>query len=130
MAQIIIADDEVQYLDVFCEGMEALGHQAIGVTSGTQLIDQLERRNFDIVFLDVIMEGGGAITLTHEVSKIDPGLPIVILTGRLELLDSPVVSKGLRMARASMPKTATLAELGSMVRDIARSSDRGSEDRT
>lgn len=120
MARILIADDEVAYLDIFSEGMEAKGHQTVAVTSGLQLLDQLAQQHFDIVFLDVVMKGGGAITLTHEVARHDPGVPIVIITGRPEMIESPLLRNGLRGAVAKVRKTASLNELDALVRHFAR----------
>ncbi|WP_172329929.1 response regulator [Mangrovicoccus sp. HB161399] len=121
MARILIADDDVAYLAVFCEGMEAKGHACTGVTSGTQLLDLAGRSTWDIVFLDVLMQGGGAITLIHELDKLDPDLPAVIITGRPELVESPLMQQGLRSARAKMRKTATLDQIDAVVRRHARS---------
>lgn len=125
MAHVLIADDEVAYLSVFCEGMEALGHTATGVTNGTQLLELVRTGGFDIVFLDVVMDGGGAITLTHQVRAIDHDLPIVIITGRPELIDSPLLRAGLRTAVAKLPKTVSLAQLGKVIRTYARPSQAG-----
>ncbi|WP_138470214.1 response regulator [Poseidonocella sp. HB161398] len=120
MARILIADDDVPYLDVFCEGMQAMGHEAVAVTSAEQLLGQIAQSGFDIVFLDVVMPGGGAITLTHEVEKADPELPVVIITGRPELIESPILQQGLRNACARVRKTATLEQLDALVHRYAR----------
>ncbi len=120
MAKILIADDEVPYLTVFCDGMEAKGHDATAVTSGDQLVTLLRKDRYDIVFLDVVMAGGGATTLTHAVRNIDPDLPIIIITGRPQLLDSPLLRHGLRAAAAKISKTASLEELSALVTRYAR----------
>ncbi len=120
MARILIADDDVAYLDIFCEGMEALGHAATAVTSGAQVVERLRAQAYDIAFLDVVMAGGGAITLIHEVHKLDPWLPVAIITGRPELIDSPLFREGLRSACAKAHKTTPLWELDKLVRRHAR----------
>lgn len=115
MARILIADDDADYLQVFQEGMEALGHEVAGVPSGSEVLPMLERTKFDVVFLDVVMEGGGAISVLHAVREIDPDIPVAVITGRLELADSPLFRDGLRLAQAKLRKTATLAELDNVV---------------
>ncbi|SFJ02260.1 response regulator [Albimonas pacifica] len=120
MARVLIADDEVAYLDAFCEGMEALGHDPTAVTHRDQLLERLQAARYDIVFLDVVMAGGGAITLIHEVGKLDPDLPVVIITGRPELIGSPLFREGLRAARAKVHKATPLAHLDQLVRRHAR----------
>ncbi len=120
MARILLADDDTSYLEAFCDGMEACGHQATGVTTGEQALACLEGTDFDIVFLDVLMPGGGAITLTHRIRDLDETLPVVVITGRPELASSPILQEGLRHACAKTRKTATLDELDALVRRHAR----------
>ncbi|WP_424929289.1 response regulator [Amaricoccus tamworthensis] len=120
MARILIADDDADYLRVFQEGMEALGHEVEGVPSGSEVVPMLENAKFDVIFLDVVMAGGGAITVLHAVREYDPDIPVAIITGRLELADSPLFLNGLRLAQAKLQKTATLAELDNVVRMLTR----------
>ncbi|OCX61439.1 regulator [Thioclava sp. SK-1] len=119
MARILIADDDHAYLDVFCDGMAAMGHEAVGVSRGDAALDRLRKEDFDIVFLDVIMPGGGAITLGHSVRNMNAELPIVVITGRPELGHSPLLRNGLRFAQAKLQKTASLSELDRTVRQLA-----------
>ncbi|WP_353472918.1 response regulator [Salipiger sp. H15] len=120
MARILLADDDAGYLAAFCDGMAACGHEATGVTTGDQALTCLDSMAFDIVFLDVLMPGGGAISLTHAIRERHPALPIVVITGRPELASSPLLQKGLRYACAKIGKTATLEELDALVRHHAR----------
>lgn len=115
MANILIADDDPEYLAAFGEGLEVLGHEVTGVTKGEEVLPLVKSQRFDIVFLDVIMEGGGAITLLHEIRAIDTQTPIVIITGKMDLLESPILQQGLRTAQAKVRKTATLVELDRLI---------------
>lgn len=126
MARILLADDDPGYLAAFCDGMTVCGHDATGVASGEQALTCIADMSFDIVFLDVLMPGGGAITLTHTIREHDKGLPIVVITGRPELASSPILREGLRYACAKVSKTATLEELDALVRHHARPGRRGS----
>ena len=60
MARILIADDDVAYRKAFCDGLTVLGHQVDGVPDGASAMDALRSAEYDVVFLDVIMRGGGA----------------------------------------------------------------------
>lgn len=120
LARILIADDDVAYLEAFCEGMEACGHEAIAATNAAQAVKCLEAGGIDIAFLDVVMDGGGAITISHRFRHIDPTLPQVVISGRPEIIDSPLLAKGLRHVRTRLRKTASLTEINATVRRFAR----------
>lgn len=116
MARVLIADDEAAYLDVFCEGLQAKGHEVTGVTDGDQLLARLKVAEYDLVFIDVVMAGGGAITLSHAIERVVPGMPVVVITGRMELIESSLLREGLRSTVAKVHKTASLDQLDQIVR--------------
>lgn len=113
--KVLIADDDPLYLAAFEAGMEALGHEVTLVMSAEEVTESLEAAVPDILFLDVLMPGGGAISILHDVRKELPDLPIVIITGNAAVYDSPIVTRGLRYAQIKMPKTASLEELASVI---------------
>lgn len=116
MANILLADDNNDYRDVFETGMTQLGHSVRAVGSADAARNVLEEEAFDIVFLDVVMPGGGAVTLVHEFTKNYPDLPIVVISGQAELYDTPLFREGLRMAKAVLRKTASLREINDTIR--------------
>ena len=118
MARILIADDDPEYRDVFQDGLGAKGHRVTCVSSGADVMPLLRDETFDIVFLDVVMSGGGAITVLHELREHDMELPTVIITGRPALADSPLFMNGLRMAHAKLEKTASLTQIDDVVRSL------------
>lgn len=120
LARILIADDDPDYLDVFCEGMAALGHSAVGVADGATALARLRKDRFDMLFLDLVMAGGGAISLLHSVRALDADLPVVVITGQTDLLDTPLFRDGMRQAYAKLPKTASLGDLNSVVMSLAQ----------
>ncbi|MBT9383014.1 response regulator [Pseudooceanicola sp. CBS1P-1] len=118
MARILIADDDPDYVAVFTDGLEALGHDVDSVSSGQEVLPLLRQKSFDVIFLDVVMSGGGAISVLHQIRAEFSDLPVVIITGRPELIDSPLFVSGLRLAQARMHKTATLRQLDEVVRTL------------
>ena len=118
MAKVLIADDDIDYLEAFQKGLEALGHVVRGVSHSAEVLPELRTESYDVVFLDVLMPGGGAISLVHDVHSGFPRLPIVILTGSASIFDSPIMTGGLRQASARLPKTAPLADIGKLIHDL------------
>lgn len=118
MARILVADDDVDYLTAFSEGMEVLGHDVVCASSSEDVNRMLSETKFDAIFLDVVMPGGGAISLVHSVRQHDSEVPVIVITGRPELINSPLFRDGMRQAQAKLQKTATLQELDSLVRRL------------
>jgi len=118
LARILIADDDPDYLDAFIGGMTALGHEVEGVLTGVEAVGRVGESSFDVVFLDVVMKGGGAISLLHEIRKTHPDLPIIVISGRTELIDSPVFREGMGFSQARIRKTASLSQMNSLVQSI------------
>ena len=98
--------------------MEALGHDVTTVDRGSKVEPEIVRTAppFDVVFLDVMMPEGGAASVLNRIRLSWPDLPVIIITGRTELLDSPLFKRGLRSANGRLRKTASLEELDLVVK--------------
>lgn len=118
MTKVLLADDDPEYRKVFVQAMEALGHSVRAVASGDELLSAMRQESPDIVFLDVLMPGGGAISRIHEIRDLEPNLPIVVITGNATIYSSPIVTEGMREARARVPKTISLVELQQVIEDL------------
>ncbi|GGE16548.1 hypothetical protein GCM10011360_01610 [Primorskyibacter flagellatus] len=111
MARILIADDDVAYRKAFCDGLTVMGHQADGVPDGASALEALKAADYDVVFLDVIMRGGGAITLVHDVKVAFPDVKIVVISGQPHIYDTPLFRDGFRFADARLKKDASLQQI-------------------
>jgi class 3 adenylate cyclase len=88
---ILIADDNRVNRLLLARGLERQGHAVFFAEHGRDALDQLRRRRFDLVLLDVLMpelDGYGVL----EELKLDPHLREipVIVTSALDELDSVV----------------------------------------
>lgn len=120
MAQLLIADDDNDYCTAFKTGMAAFGHEVTVAHSGNGALTLLGERDgaFDLVFLDVMMSDGGGLSTLHAIRRRWPELPVVIISGRVEILDSPIFNNGLREAQKRMPKSSRLDELEAVVAEL------------
>lgn len=118
MARILIVDDDPNYLSAFREGLGAMGHHVTGCLSGTALKKTLEGAAFDVVFLDVFMDCGGAVSLIDIVTVHDPGLPVIVITGQVNAVAMPIMEERLQPARAVVVKSSTLREIDDHVRAL------------
>ncbi|WP_040753384.1 response regulator [Wenxinia marina] len=115
MAKILLADDDPDYTATFGRAMDALGHRFASVATGEDIAAAVVETRPDIVFLDVLMPGGGAISRLHELRAAHPHLPIVVITGNAAVYDSPIVTEGMRTANARVPKTISLLQLAEII---------------
>ena len=115
MARVLIVDDSAEYTGLFQSGLEALGREVTTAANRLEALDALAMKRFDVIFLDVVMRGGGAITLVHEVREIDRTTPIVVISGVPEVLLSPVFTAGMAQAQAKLRKSATLTEINQLI---------------
>lgn len=118
MVQVLVVDDDLQYLDAISGGLTALGHEVTTAASGIEALTLLQTQEIDIAIFDMIMAGGGAVTLLHEVRNLGLDFPIIVITGRSEIASSPLFQKGMRNATARIEKSATLPEIGELIRSL------------
>ncbi len=56
-ANVLLVDDEEQFLDALSQRLEARGLKVKAVTSGEDAVDQVEDHNFDAIIVDLAMPG-------------------------------------------------------------------------
>jgi len=79
---ILLVDDEVNFLNALSQRFEARGFKADAVTSGEEALEKVKGKNYNIVILDLIMPGIGGIDVLRNIKKNYPNLPVLILTGQ------------------------------------------------
>lgn len=80
-ANILVIDDEEMIGALFKETLEELGHRVISVQSGTEGLQLLKQRDFDLVFLDLKIPGLDGAELFRQIKTVKPKLPVTIITG-------------------------------------------------
>jgi CheY-like chemotaxis protein len=77
---ILWADDEIDQLKSHIIFLENKGFQVTPVTNGRDAISLIQRRPFDIVFLDEQMPGMDGLAALEQIQQIQPSLPVVMIT--------------------------------------------------
>jgi len=80
-ANILVIDDEQIIRLLFKETLEELGHRVITAETGSEGLELVKQRDFDLVFLDLKMPGMDGATLFRQIKTIKPKLPVTIITG-------------------------------------------------
>jgi PAS domain S-box-containing protein len=79
---ILVVDDEEAVLDVVGGFLEVAGHHVIGVTSGADALEHLQRdREIDLVILDLMMPREDGMRTWERLRQTRPRLPVLLCTG-------------------------------------------------
>ncbi len=79
--RILIVDDELPIQTLLDNFLSSLGHHCDMVSSGKEALKRLGESRFDVVITDVVMPEMDGITLTQEISRKYPNLPVMVMTG-------------------------------------------------
>jgi len=79
-AQVLIVDDDDALRRALCDRIEHWGHHAETARTGEEARAILEKRGFDLVFLDLQMPGIGGMELLRQLRAKDYQGDIVVLT--------------------------------------------------
>lgn len=85
--QILIAEDEINLLDLLTFNLENEGYQVIKVSHGNEVLPTLVKSNPDLILLDIMMPGKNGFELAGEIKRLHPEKPIIFLTARADDVD-------------------------------------------
>ncbi|SHI89948.1 T9SS response regulator signal transducer PorX [Pseudozobellia thermophila] len=77
---ILWVDDEIDLLKPHIIFLENKNYKVITCRSGQEALEELQKTNVDIVFLDENMPGISGLETLNEIKVIDSSLPVVMIT--------------------------------------------------
>lgn len=80
--RILIVDDEPDFVDPMVRRLRDRNLDAVGVLSGAQALDLLDKREFDVLLLDLRMPGIDGFETLREAKRKQPELGVIMLTGQ------------------------------------------------
>lgn len=119
MIDVLLVDDHT----IFRSGVQRLllDESDIRVTSeagnGVEALDQIRNRRFDVVLLDINMEGRNGLDVLASIRHAQPGLPVLMLSMYPEEQYALVAVQG--GAAGYIAKDAEPAELARAIRKVA-----------
>jgi two-component system OmpR family response regulator len=78
---VLIVDDEEDFVETIVKRLKDRGLDTVGVNSGKEALEQLDRKDFDVVVLDVKMPGMDGIETLRAIKKKKPRTEVIMLTG-------------------------------------------------
>ena len=80
-AKVLIVDDEKEFSDVLAERMESRGFDVDTVESGAEALEQVSKKNYDAIILDLAMPKMDGIETLRRLLEENADLQILLLTG-------------------------------------------------
>jgi CheY-like chemotaxis protein len=77
---ILVVDDEELIRNMVVTFLSTLGHSCITATDGVDALDKMKENKIDAIVTDVKMPNMDGITLTSELLREYPGVPIMVMT--------------------------------------------------
>ena len=84
---ILLADDDHSTRRILKRFLERDGHTVAAVENGKQAIDRIKREHFELILSDQAMPEMNGTELAESLSKTDPNIPFILLTGFGDLMN-------------------------------------------
>lgn len=81
-ANVLLVDDEEQFLETLAERLKLRGLTVDAVTGGEDALRKVEGEAFDAIVLDLAMPGIDGIETLRRLKQKHPDLQIIMLTGQ------------------------------------------------
>ena len=79
--RILIVDDEERFRTTLGKVLRGKEMEVDTVGSGTEALDEIKKKLYDVIILDVKMPGLNGIETLKEIKKFNPGIEVILLTG-------------------------------------------------
>jgi len=81
MTRVLAVDDQPDFLALLVQMLSARGYETTATESAEDAIAAIGEGEFDVVLCDMIMPPTGGMRVIEEAQKLEPRLPVVLMTG-------------------------------------------------
>jgi DNA-binding NtrC family response regulator len=115
---ILVVDDKFSDRETLKTILEDKGYRVATAKDGTEAIEMVKSKHYDIIFLDVVLPGIDGVETFEHVKEIDPVATVIMMTGYTEEdLVRKAVSEG---AYTCIYKPFNMEKLIELVEGISR----------
>ncbi len=77
---VLVVEDDASLREALCDTLEMAGYQTLSAADGKAAIAVLDKERVNMVVSDIQMKPMDGATLLKKIKKLDPGLPVVLMT--------------------------------------------------
>jgi DNA-binding response OmpR family regulator len=103
---ILVADDNRGFAELVAATLEEAGYDVVTASTGLAAVAVLERGDVDMAVLDVLMPGISGDAVADRLRRVDPDLPVLLMTGADTTFTS---ATGLPVLRKPFPQDELVA---------------------
>jgi DNA-binding NtrC family response regulator len=81
-SNVLLVDDEEQFLDTLSQRLELRGIKVDTVTGGEEAMEKITAKKFDAIVLDLVMPGIDGMETLKRLKEKNPDIQIIMLTGK------------------------------------------------
>jgi len=85
-SRILVVDDEREHAEVMCEALSRLGHKCDVTYSLDEARTRLDRRAYDVIVTDLVMEGRrDGLEVLEAAKQQNPIPPVLLVTAHADI---------------------------------------------
>lgn len=116
MIRILIVDDEKPICDLIDMNLSAAGYSCKSVQDGLTALDLIEKENFDLILLDIMLPGADGFDIIEYIKPLK--VPVIFITAKSDVRDKV---RGLKLgAEDYLVKPFDILELVARVEVVLR----------
>ncbi|VAW72087.1 Flagellar two-component response regulator FleR [hydrothermal vent metagenome] len=77
---VLVVEDDQSLREALCDTLEMAGYQTLSAADGREAIEVIGKQQVNMVVSDIQMKPMDGATLLKRIKKLDPGLPVVLMT--------------------------------------------------
>lgn len=93
LESILLIEDESLVAETLRGSFQENGYQITTAPSGEEGIRKFQNDNFDLVITDLKLKGMDGLQVSRKIKKINPGIPVIVVTGYHKLLTADEMSR-------------------------------------
>jgi CheY-like chemotaxis protein len=109
---ILVADDNRAFAALLRATLEEEGYEVLSASTGLAAVAAVEQHEIDLAVLDVLMPGISGDAVAERLRRMDPELPVLLMSGSK---DGLAAATGWPVLRKPFPQEALVAEVKRLV---------------